>query len=105
VQLCANNVFSAAKAAQVLLDVGVDYDFVDLNLGCPLEPIFRMVNITSLGDGSSNLHSYFVLAGCWQWFDVPWTKEAGLICERNVNSAWASAKIIYGQDESRCKDQ
>lgn len=43
VQLCANNVFMAAKAAQVLHEIGVDYDFVDLNLGCPLDPIYRMV--------------------------------------------------------------
>ncbi|CAG7817413.1 unnamed protein product, partial [Allacma fusca] len=40
VQLCASSGVIAAKAAKVLADVGIDYDFIDLNMGCPLEPIF-----------------------------------------------------------------
>jgi len=40
VQLCAKNGFSAAKAAHVLAECGIDYDFIDLNSGCPLDAIY-----------------------------------------------------------------
>jgi len=43
VQLCANNANLAAKACHILDKVGVEYDFVDLNMGCPLDPIYRQV--------------------------------------------------------------
>lgn len=42
-QLCSNNGFIAAKAAHVLQDCGIDYDFVDLNMGCPIDAIYRQV--------------------------------------------------------------
>jgi tRNA-dihydrouridine synthase len=43
VQLCANNGILAAKAAHAMAECGIDYDFVDLNMGCPLDAIYRQV--------------------------------------------------------------
>jgi len=45
VQLCASHGALAAKAAHALQLAGVDYDFIDLNVGCPLEPIYLQVSI------------------------------------------------------------
>lgn len=43
VQLCASNGAVCAKAAHTLMECGIEYDFVDLNMGCPLDPIYRQV--------------------------------------------------------------
>lgn len=40
VQICGNNPYMLSKSAQVLQE-NVDMDFLDLNLGCPLDQIYK----------------------------------------------------------------
>ena len=44
--MCASNPWIATKAVKILTDVGIDYDFIDLNMGCPLDNICKMVCLT-----------------------------------------------------------
>lgn len=40
VQLCANNPYLLTKCGQ-LLEQEIDIDFIDLNLGCPIELVYK----------------------------------------------------------------
>lgn len=57
VQLCANNPYLLAKCGQ-MLDKEIDIDFVDLNLGCPIELVYRE------GGGCGLLRRPRVLSSC-----------------------------------------
>ncbi|KAJ8920674.1 hypothetical protein NQ315_004813 [Exocentrus adspersus] len=57
VQLCANNPHLLTKCGQ-LLQNEIDIDFVDLNLGCPIELVYKQ------GGGSGLLRRQKVLESC-----------------------------------------
>jgi len=58
VQLCSSNGNLAAKAAHALAESGIDYDFVDLNMGCPLDAIYRQGAGSGLMCRSNKFHSF-----------------------------------------------
>ncbi|KAL3282482.1 hypothetical protein HHI36_005665 [Cryptolaemus montrouzieri] len=57
VQLCANNPYLLTKCGQ-LLDQEIDVDFIDLNLGCPIDLIYKS------GGGCGLLRRNKVLESC-----------------------------------------
>ena len=42
-QLCGNNPYVMTRAAQVIDDVA-DVDFIDVNLGCPIDLVYKQVS-------------------------------------------------------------
>lgn len=57
VQLCGNNPHIFAKCAQ-LLDTEINVDFIDINLGCPIDMVYRE------GSGSGLMRRQNVLETC-----------------------------------------
>ncbi|CAH1954415.1 unnamed protein product [Acanthoscelides obtectus] len=57
IQLCANNSFLLTKCGQLLLNE-IDVDFVDLNMGCPIDLVYRQ------GGGCGLLHRERALELC-----------------------------------------
>lgn len=57
VQVCGNNPYVLTKCAQ-LLDNEFDIDFIDLNLGCPIEMVYKQ------GAGTGLVRRQNVLESC-----------------------------------------
>ncbi|ODM97729.1 tRNA-dihydrouridine(47) synthase [NAD(P)(+)]-like [Orchesella cincta] len=94
VQLCSNNGFIAGKAAHLLAECGIEYDFVDLNMGCPIDSIYRQ----GAGSGLMNRFNKFnamvrsmvsVLGGQGKPFTVKMRK--GVHMDKNI----ADKFILY----------
>lgn len=76
VQICGSNVYLITKAAQLLQDT-TEVDFVELNLGCPIELVYRK------GGGCGMLHR------------IP-TLEASIRCASNILSVPFNVKMRTG---------
>ncbi|CAL8122763.1 unnamed protein product [Orchesella dallaii] len=93
VQLCSNNGFLAAKAAYLLANCGIEYDFVDLNMGCPLEGIYRQGAGSGLMCRVNKFHTMIksmvsVLGGYGKPFTVKMRK--GLSTDKNIADKFIS---------------
>jgi len=61
-QLCGGFPDTMARCAE-LISTHTSVDFVDINVGCPIDVIFKMVGAVSLCHASQSL---LIILGCWQ---------------------------------------
>jgi hypothetical protein len=57
------------KCAQVLQEK-VTVDFVDINMGCPIDLVYQQVrrNTFNIKNKLNTLLLYYLFPGRWQWF-------------------------------------
>ncbi|XP_072377088.1 tRNA-dihydrouridine(47) synthase [NAD(P)(+)]-like [Diabrotica undecimpunctata] len=95
VQLCANNPYLLAKCGQ-LLQKETDIDFVDLNMGCPIELVYKT------GAGCGLMRRARVLESCVKSMstilDIPFTVKMRMGVYNNENIAHTLAPKLrdYG---------
>lgn len=91
VQLCANNPHVLTKCGQ-LLTKEIDIDFIDLNLGCPIDLVYKE------GAGSGLLRRQKVLESCVtnlsQVIDIPLTVKTRTGVYTNERIAHKLVSII-----------
>lgn len=94
VQLCANNPYLLTKCGE-LLNREANVDFVDLNLGCPIELVYRS------GAGSGLLNRPRILESCIRnlscMLDVPLTVKTrtGVYSNENVAHTFVSISQTF----------
>lgn len=92
VQLCANNPYLLTKCGQ-LLEKEADIDFIDLNIGCPIELVYKS------GGGCGLLRRSRVLESCVknlsQILTIPMTVKTRTGVYSNESVAHNLVCIIY----------